>query len=64
MHAARQVTCPKCGQADAVRKVSALIADGTWTRESAGLGLGIVRILLNLWLWPAAQYRVLNLPPS
>ena len=43
MHATGQVTCPKCGQADAVRKVSALVADGTWTSESAGLGLGISR---------------------
>ena len=41
MYAIGQVTCPKCGQADAVRKVSALIADGTWASESTGLALGI-----------------------
>ncbi len=41
MHVDGQVTCPKCGQADTVRKVSALVTDGTWNSESAGLGLGI-----------------------
>ena len=41
MHTTRQMICPKCGQADAVRKVSALVADGTWSSDSAGLGLSI-----------------------
>ncbi len=41
MHATGQVTCPKCGQADAVRKVSAIVAEGTRTGETGGIALGL-----------------------
>lgn len=32
-----QIICPKCHRADAVRKVSALVAEGTYTGESSGV---------------------------
>lgn len=41
MSASQQVICPKCGRADAVRKVSNLVAEGTRTGEIVGIGLGI-----------------------
>ncbi|MEO8391399.1 MAG: hypothetical protein ABI700_00265 [Chloroflexota bacterium] len=47
----RQIMCPKCGQADAVRKVSALVAEGTWTSETTGLGWGIGENSPDLLAW-------------
>lgn len=42
------ILCPKCGRSDAVRKVSAIVAQGTQTSETAGLGLGLGNHSLDL----------------
>lgn len=41
MGATKPILCPKCGCADAVRKVSAIVSKGTWSSETAGIGLGL-----------------------
>lgn len=41
MSVAQPILCPKCGRADAVRKVSAIVAEGTRTGETSGIALGL-----------------------
>ena len=40
MSATQPIRCPKCGRTDAVRKVSAIVAEGTRTSETAGIAVG------------------------
>lgn len=35
----KQVVCPKCGQFDAIRKVSSIVSEGTTFTENSGLGI-------------------------
>lgn len=48
MRTNQPIVCPKCGRADAVRKVSAIVAEGMRTSETAGLGLGLGHHSLEL----------------
>jgi hypothetical protein len=41
MSTTEPILCPKCGRADAVRKVSAIVAKGTRTGETGGIALGL-----------------------
>lgn len=41
MSATQPIRCPKCGRSDAVRKVSAIVTEGTRTSETAGIALGL-----------------------
>ena len=36
-----KVVCPKCGQSDAIRRVSSIVSEGTSYTENKGVGLGI-----------------------
>lgn len=38
-----KVVCPKCGESDAIRKVSSIVSEGTSYAENKGVGLGIGR---------------------
>jgi hypothetical protein len=35
----KPIVCPKCGQFDAIRKVSSIVAEGTTFTENSGLGM-------------------------
>lgn len=34
-----RIVCPKCGRADAVRKVTSIVSEGTFTTDVSGLGV-------------------------
>ena len=48
MSATQPIRCPKCGRADVVRKVSAIVTEGTRTSDASGIALGLGERSLDL----------------